>query len=92
MAEIDYVAGYYMPIPLGKGAAILAVKADGVANSETLTTPFARCIPVAVPASGGTPNADNTFRISESAGVVTFTISGTAPPTVFGTIIVGAMY
>ena len=92
MTEVDYVAGYYMSAPLGKGLGIIAMKASGVATGETITTPFIRCVPVAVPASGGTPNADNTFRISESEGTVTFTIAGTDLPTVFGVIIVGAMY
>jgi len=92
MGEIARVAGYQFQAPLGKGIGVMALKAISVASAETIITPFIRCVPVAVPASGGTPNADNTFRVAESAGTVTFTIAGTAPPDVFGVIIVGAMY
>lgn len=88
MVEVDYSGvGYNMFAPLGKGLGIMALKVDGVADTETITTPFKRCVPV-VTSAIGTPNID--VMVTESAGVVTF--AGTTTSTTYQVIIMGAMY
>ena len=65
----------------------------GVANLETITTPFARCVPVISPGDVAVGHADNVHNITESGGVVTFGITGaTTPATDFQVIILGDMY
>ena len=90
MTEVDYTAGYNIMAHLGKGKAILGLKATGIAGAETITTPFARCVPVAAP--GTTDAAANAYSLTEAAGLVTMIQdAGTIPATMY-VIIVGDLH
>ena len=89
MAEATYTEGYNIMANLGKGKAILGLHVTGVANLETITTPFVRCVPVLTAAVGMT-NADVT-NITEAAGVVTIT-STVSCPSAYQAIIMGDLY
>ena len=89
MAEVVYTEGYNIMSNLGKGKALLAMNVTCASASETITTPFTRCVPV-VTASVA---ADNTsiFKISQAAGVVTIACAGTAA-TEYQALILGDLY
>ena len=93
MVEVVYTAGYNIMAHLGKGKAIMGLYVTGVADTETITTPFARCVPVVSPGDAAAGHADNVLNVTEAAGVVTFGIfAGTTPPTDFQVIILGDLY
>ena len=93
MADVDYTTGYNIMSHLGKGKAIVGMYVTGVGTGETITTPFARCVPVVSPGDAAAGHADNVLNVTEAAGVVTFTIGlHTTPPTDFQVIILGEMY
>ena len=89
MVEVDYTAGYNIMSHLGKGKALLGMYVDGVASTETITTPFMRCVPVLTPAVG--LDATTFIKISEAAGVVTITAGGT-DPSAYHALIIGDLY
>jgi len=89
MADVTYNEGYYIMANLGKGKAVLGVKATGVTSGETITTPFARCVAVVTSAAGAAATDDT--NVTTSAGTVTIT-SATTCPTAFGAIIMGDLY
>ena len=92
MGDVDYVEGFNILAHLGKGKAIVGMYVDGVATGETITTPFARCVPVVSPGDATVGHADNVLNVTESAGVVAIATSGTTSPTDFHVIILGDMY
>ena len=93
MVEVTYTEGYNIMSPLSKGKAIVGMYVTGVATGETITTPFARCVPVVSPGAALVGNADHVYNITESAaGVVSFGIAGTNPATDFQVIIIGDLY
>ena len=90
MTEVGYVAGRNLMSHLGKGKALLSLKVESVANSETITTPFTRCIPVITP--GTTDASANAYSVTESSGVITFAQdAGTIPATMY-VIMLGDLY
>ena len=90
MTEVKYSAqGYNFFAPLGKGLGIMALKIDTVASGYTITTPFARCVPIVTP-SVGTP--DISCVVTEDAGQVTITAGAGITSTSYNVIIMGAMY
>lgn len=91
MAEIgdDAAVGYNIFAPLGKGKAIMGLYTTSASGSDTITTPFIRCVPVLSPAVGQT--AATVLNVTEAEGVVTITSSG-ASPTGYQVIIIGDMY
>jgi len=92
MVEVTYTAGYNIMSHLGKGKAIMGLYITGVANTETVTTPFARCVPVISPGANAAAANDNVYNIVEAAGVITFGIAGTNPADDFQVIILGDLY
>lgn len=90
--EVDYTAGYNIMSHLGKGKAMMGLHVTSVATTETITTPFMRCVPVVSPGATETGNADNVYNITESGGVVSFGIAGTDAASDFQVIILGDMY
>ena len=92
MADVDYTEGYNIMANLGKGKAIVGMYVTGVLTGETITTPFARCVPVVSPGDAEVGHADNVLNITESAGVVSIATAGTTSPTDFQVIILGDMY
>ena len=92
MADVDYTEGYNILANLGKGKAIVGMYVTGVANTETITTPFARCVPVVSPGAATAGDVLNVLNVTEAAGIVTFDISGGVLPTDFQVIILGDLY
>ena len=90
MTEVGYVAGYNLMAHLGKGKALLGIKVESVADTETITTPFARCIPVITP--GTDDLATNAYSITESAGTVTFSTDANLIPATMFVIMLGDLY
>jgi len=99
MTEVDYTAGYTFFANLGKGIGLLGLKVTGVATTETITTPFMRCVPVATNGAAFDVDLDGAsdaawYYISESGGVVTFTTGAACAtfPATWNVLIMGAMY
>lgn len=93
--EVDYTVGYNFFAPLGKGIGLMGLNVNGVADTEVITTPFIRCVPVASPATEGTLNASSTKEhcITESGGVITFAVgTGGTLPAEYHVLVMGAMY
>ena len=90
MTEVAYTVGYNIMSHLGKGKAIMGLAVTSVANTETITTPFARCVPVITP--GASDAAANAYSVTESDGVITFAQdAGTIPASMF-VLIMGDLY
>lgn len=89
MAEVTYTAGYSLMSHLGKGKAIVSMYITSASASDTVTTPFARCVAVVTPAVAS--DATSVVNVTESAGVVTITGGGTQI-TGYQCIIMGDLY
>jgi len=89
MAEVVYTEGYNIMSNLGKGKALLAMNVTCASASETITTPFARCVPVVTASVAGA--ADNVLKVSQVAGVVTIGCGGTYA-TEYQALILGDLY
>ena len=89
MAEVVYTEGYNIMSHLGKGKALLAMNVTCANASETITTPFARCVPVLTPSVACV--ADNFLNVSQAAGVVTIACGGTFA-TEYNALIIGDLY
>ena len=89
MAEVTYTAGYSIMAHLGKGKAIMGMKVAAAATGDTITTPFARCVPVVSVLAGAA--AADVIDVTESAGVVTISWSA-GDPDDFQVIILGDLY
>lgn len=89
MAEVTYTAGYNMMSHLGKGKALLGMYVTSASNSDTITTPFTRCVPVLTPAVACA--ADSFIKVSQAAGVVTVAGAGTQI-TGYQALIIGDLY
>ena len=90
--EAVYTAGYNIMSHLGKGKAIMGLHVTSIATTDTITTPFMRCVPVVSPGANGTGHEDNVFNIVEVDGVITFGIAGQTPADDFQVIILGDLY
>lgn len=89
MAEVTYKAGYNMMSHLGKGKALLGMYVTSASASETITTPFMRCVPVLTPAVA--TDATTFHKVSQAAGVVTIATAGTNT-TGYQALILGDLY
>ena len=89
MAEVTYTIGRDMIAHLGKGKALLGLNVTSGTNSDTITTPFKRCVSVITPSVA----CDNTSvtNVTEAAGVITIAGAGTQI-TEYQVLILGEMY
>ena len=93
--EVDITAGYYMFAKLGKGLGLIGIETTNVADTDTIITPFVRCVPVVTPAiTGATADSSATLSyVAEDSGTITFHVgTGATLPTKFHVLIMGAMY
>ena len=74
MAECAGKSGYNIFSPLGKGKAILGMYVTAASGSETITTPFIRCVPLLTPAVAQVALTE--LNITEVKGVVTIASTG----------------
>ena len=89
MTEVTYTEGYNIMANLGKGKAVLGIHATVVATGYTITTPFARCVPIVTAAVGA--GAADDVNVTEVDGVVTITGAAGCPSAVQA-IIMGDLY
>ena len=89
MAEVTYTAGYNFMSNVGKGKAILGMYVTSASTSDTISTPFARCVTVVTPAVGC--DATSVINVTEAAGVVTIAGAGTQV-TGYNALIVGDLH
>ena len=87
--EAVYTAGYNIMSHLGKGKAIMGLHVTSILPTDTITTPFMRCVPVVTAAVGAAAGDDP--LVTESAGVVTIN-AATSCATAFQAIIFGDLY
>ena len=89
MAEVGYTEGYSMMSHLGKGKALLAMYITSASTSDTITTPFVRCVPVVTPAVACI--AASFITVAQADGVVTITGDG-GQITGYQALIIGDLY